>query len=311
MLRFILPLAFALTSCESAPDAAGPVPGEMESTGPVVATVNGHQVTQDMVDATLAQFPPDVLAQIESSGQLEQVKQQVVLGELLYQKAIEQGIHNQADTQKKLAISARNALADSYIDHVVEQRLTPQSVDEWYQSHLVQFARPQVRPSLMVLPDEDMANAVVAELSGGADFATLAKVKSMDPHSAPKGGDLGWMGKQELAGPFQAEIFGAEKGGLVGPIPTPNGVLLFKVEDKRDTVPLDEVRSDVESRMRQSLAQEIVEELRNTATIEFVDATATAEDAGDAGDASAEAEPTNAPTDGAATGPEGTEEESK
>ncbi|MFN7143180.1 MAG: hypothetical protein ACK4YP_05345, partial [Myxococcota bacterium] len=89
MSRF-LPLLLLLTACEP---PAPPIPGEVERTGEVLQVVNGKNVTQGMVDATLAQLPANVRDQVIARGQLNEVKEQVVIGELLYQEAIKQKLH--------------------------------------------------------------------------------------------------------------------------------------------------------------------------------------------------------------------------
>ena len=47
--------------------------------------------------------------QLETSGQLSQVKEQVVIGELLYREAIKAKLHESNDTKLSLALVQRNA----------------------------------------------------------------------------------------------------------------------------------------------------------------------------------------------------------
>lgn len=51
------------------------------------------------------------------------------------------------------------------------------------------------------------AEALVKEIEGGADFATLASEKSEDPGSQANGGDLGWAPKGVYVGEFEDAIF--------------------------------------------------------------------------------------------------------
>jgi hypothetical protein len=120
MSRF-LPLLLLLSACEKPP---APIPGEVDRTGDVLQTVNGKNVTQGMVDATLAQLPANVRDQVIARGQLAQVKEQVVIGELLYQEAVKQKLHEKPEVKVGLEISARNALATALLEDVVKQRTT-------------------------------------------------------------------------------------------------------------------------------------------------------------------------------------------
>lgn len=65
---------------------------------------------------------------------------------------------------------------------------------------------------------QDRASAVVQQLQGGADFATLAKQLSDDETSGPKGGDMGVMSNATLDGgdkTFAAAVRALEPGKTV------------------------------------------------------------------------------------------------
>ncbi|EFO80243.1 PpiC-type peptidyl-prolyl cis-trans isomerase [Oscillochloris trichoides DG-6] len=55
------------------------------------------------------------------------------------------------------------------------------------------------------------AEAILAQIQGGADFAQLAAEKSEDPGSKDKGGDLGWAGRGMFVGPFDEAVFSMQK----------------------------------------------------------------------------------------------------
>jgi peptidyl-prolyl cis-trans isomerase C len=58
------------------------------------------------------------------------------------------------------------------------------------------------------------AEALLAELQGGADFATLAREKSEDPGSKETGGDLGWAPRSAFVPAFDEAIFSMKPGEL-------------------------------------------------------------------------------------------------
>lgn len=71
---------------------------------------------------------------------------------------------------------------------------SPQQVQAWYDSHKSDYTTPQrTRFSVIQVKTQADADAVLAQLKQGADFAALAKEKSIDPISARKGGDMGWL----------------------------------------------------------------------------------------------------------------------
>ena len=272
MIRTIraLPVLVALTGCPA--EQAAPTPGEMPAGGTTVVTVNGNAVTQEMVDATLSQLPDQLRQQLEMTGQISQVQEQVVVGELLYREAIKQGVHTDEKTALSMALAQRNTLADALLDKVVKERTTDERVQKAYEEQAVRFARPQANIRVIVLETAEAGAEVKALLDGGADFAKLATERSKDPRTAPKGGEAGWIEKSAM-GPMGEQVFAGEKGQVVGPIDTPQGSLLFKIEDKRDKTPLEDVREELEASLKQEIAQEYIEEVKGAATITEAGAT--------------------------------------
>ncbi len=271
MSRF-LPLLALLAACEPPP---APVPGQVERTGEVIQVVNGQNVTQGMVDATLAQLPANVRDQVIARGQLDQVKDQVVIGELLYQEAIKQKLHEKAETKQGLALSARNALANALLEDIVKQRSTDEAVKTWYNDHLVQFAKPQVKARHILVADKAEADKLLAEVKGGGDFSKIAAEKSTDKGSAKEGGDLGWFEKGRMVPEFADAAFAAEKGTIVGPIATKYGFHIISIDDKREATPVEEVSDKIKSQLRNDVVEAYIEELKKGATITTPTAAAT------------------------------------
>ncbi|HFF1621121.1 TPA: peptidylprolyl isomerase SurA [Yersinia enterocolitica] len=79
---------------------------------------------------------------------------------------------------------------------------------------------------------EDLANQLVSEIKGGADFGKLAIANSADSQ-ALKGGQMGWGKLQELPSLFAERLQSANKGDVVGPIRSGVGFHILKVNDIR------------------------------------------------------------------------------
>jgi peptidyl-prolyl cis-trans isomerase C len=270
MNRFVCALvAISALGCET----EAPVPGTLNPTGEVLATVNGNPVTQGMFDVTLGQIPPQMREQLEQTGRIGQLKDQLVVGELLYREALKRGLHQKADVQASLAMAARSALADGLLDSIIEERSTAERVKKYYDDHAVQYAKEQAKVRVMVLASEEEATEVVGLVEGGGDFAKLATERSQDPRSKSNGGDLGWMDKSALRGEMAETVFGTEKGKLAGPIAVPGppgapqSAVLFFVEDKRDSIPLADVEEEIRNALQQEITTEYIEEIKGAATI--------------------------------------------
>lgn len=77
---------------------------------------------------------------------------------------------------------------------------------------------------------------IKAKLDKGEDFAKLAKENSMDSVNAEKGGELGWLSKQETnyGDDFVNNAFKAEKGKYTEPFKTTFGYHIAKTLDTKD-----------------------------------------------------------------------------
>mgnify|MGYP002878431717 CR=1 FL=1 len=242
-------------------------PGAMPASGETLVTVNGNAITQGMVDAMVNQMPERMRKQLEMTGQMGQLQEQLVIGELLYREALKRNLHEQSDIQTTIALATRSAMAQSLIEAVVKERTTEEKVKGYYDDHKVQYARPQVKASHILVKDEALVKEIKGKLTGGGDFTELAKAHSMDPGSKTNGGSLGWFKKSDMVGPFADAAFAADKGAVTDPVQTRFGWHIIKVEDKRDEIPLEEVREQIEGALGQELAEAYIEEIKGGATI--------------------------------------------
>ncbi len=86
----------------------------------------------------------------------------------------------------------------------------------------------------------------------GADFAALARENSADPGSSGSGGDLGWVEKGMMAGPFEDALFGMEAGQVSAPVKTDFGwhVLQLREVDAGKQVAFEDVRDELAREMQ-------------------------------------------------------------
>ena len=101
-----------------------------------------------------------------------------------------------------------------------------------YEKESSRFVEQEQRLASHILvrvePDADAATQKAAELKAaqlaaqakvaGADFAALARASSDDAGSKPAGGDLGWVGKGMMVGPFEDALFAMKPGQISAPV---------------------------------------------------------------------------------------------
>lgn len=118
------------------------------------------------------------------------------------------------------------------------------------------------------------AKEALARLQGGADFAALARELSEDPGSKERGGDLGEFGRGEMVPEFERAAYTAEVGRVVGPVRTPFGWHLIKVDGhvalkaKPEEQALEDIRKRLYEDEMEAQFRQYLEELKRAAFIE-------------------------------------------
>lgn len=148
---------------------------------------------------------------------------------------------------------------------------TAEEMNDYYMSHLETFQRPeQVRARHILFKVASSASAeqeaqvrtraeaVLAALRNGEDFATLAKQHSEDAATTEQGGDLGYFPRGQMVEPFEEAAFSLPVGQLSDLVRTPFGWHILRVEDKReaDTKPLAEVELEIKEKIREDKARD-------------------------------------------------------
>ena len=160
----------------------------------------------------------EALAQAEGIKQtiFDNLLQEALLGWVARQEGLEidvQSIDQTIATQANLAAPSENGpFRDTTAQRIEAAR---------QQQVLAVIARyttvDQFRARHILVTSEAEADAVLAELAAGADFATLARERSTDETSATEGGELPWAPPGEFIEPF-------EQAGFSLPLNTPTKV---------------------------------------------------------------------------------------
>ncbi|EMH4164111.1 peptidylprolyl isomerase [Pluralibacter gergoviae] len=129
-------------------------------------------------------------------------------------------------------------------------------IQSYYDQHKDLFTQPErVRYSVIQSKTQSDAEAALADLKKGADFAAVAKFRSTDIISAKNGGDMGWL--EASTTPDELKNAGLkEKGQLSGVIKSSVGFLVARLDDVQaaKTKPLSDVRDEIAAKVKQEKA---------------------------------------------------------
>ena len=106
-----------------------------------------------------------------------------------------------------------------------------------YGYHLVMVldrrpAEGQVHASHILVPTKEQADSLYVLVTGGADFADIARANSTCG-SAPQGGDLGWFGRGQMVPEFEKATYALADGQISTPVQTKFGWHIIKKHGSR------------------------------------------------------------------------------
>jgi peptidyl-prolyl cis-trans isomerase C len=239
-----------------------------ESADPVVATVNGQDVKQSDVVALQQTIPQ--LRQVPTEMVFDQLLDHLISTRLIVAEARKQNLQNDPEVKARLQEVENQVLQQVYLKKAVEPQLTEAALKKRYEETIKNApAKEEVHARHILLPSEDEAKAVIAELDKGKSFEDVAKEKSKGP-SANTGGDLGYFTKDEMVPEFADAAFKLKPGEYTkAPVKTQFGWHVIKVEDKRTAPPakFEDVKDEMKEQIAEELASKMVEQLRAKAEI--------------------------------------------
>jgi parvulin-like peptidyl-prolyl isomerase len=190
-------------------------------------------------------------AQIQKK--VDDVKKQYFGGN---QKKFEAGLKAQSYTLAALRDDARAQLVSEgiYKDITGNAKISDAEAQQYYDQNIDRYKVAESRVVRHILvKTKNEADQIRSEIEGGADFATLAKEKSLDPGSKDQGGKL-TVSKGQTVAPFDKAAFSLDTNQLSGPVKTQYGYHLIQpltdVKQGRVT-PFTEVRAQIKSQLLQ------------------------------------------------------------
>ena len=125
-------------------------------------------------------------------------------------------------------------------------------IAQYYQDNKAQFMTQRL--AHIQFANEQDAKATYDELQKGANFADVAKAKSLDKVSGENGGDLGWVNANELPKAFEDAAAALQVGQYSQPINVDGNYHIVLVQERK-AQNLDEVKAQVADLVRKSLLE--------------------------------------------------------
>ncbi len=237
-----------------------------------IAVVNGKTVPKARFESLMAQIVKQGQAR---TPELErQVKDELVLREIFLQEAQRQHLDATEDYKFQLEMQKQNILIrEMFANYGKTHPVTDAEVAAEYGKLKAQATeKKEYRARHILVEKESEAQAVIAQLKGGADFGELAKKLSKDTGSATNGGDLDWSPAANYVPEFGQALAKLEKGKSTDqPIKTQFGWHVIRLDDVRDVQfpPLEEVKAQLEQRLQQQKLAKFRDDLKAKARTDY------------------------------------------
>ncbi len=251
-----LALGFCLVAGLLAPPAAAAA-DSTEAADVTVAVVNGTAIRGSELLLAYEALPEQYRGQ-PAGLLIGAIVEQLIDLKLMAALARERGLAEDPAVLARVVFFKEQLLRQSYLTALVEERVTDDLLHARFE--LLKERTPahdEVRASHILLSSEADAQAVAEALQGGADFAALARERSIGP-SGPKGGDLGYFTRDRMIPEFSDAAFALAVGEVSAPVQSEYGWHVIKLEDRR-TAPPPSYEESVWS-VRDILTQEVVTE---------------------------------------------------
>ncbi len=272
--RYLLALAVAAAATTACSKGGGAVKPEE-----LFATVNGEQISTKEFDAFVTAISNGSITSDKlTPEQRKQLTDRLIGMHVAAAEATKTGVDKQGDAALQLSLWRTNILSDAMVKQYTEKNpVTDAEIQAEYDTQLAAMPKEYHARHILV-PTKEEADALTAQLKGGADFAALAKKHSKDPGSGANGGDLGWFSPSSMVKEFGDAITQLENGKMTeAPVQTQYGFHIIKLEETRapSPPPLADVKPQVEGIVKNKKIEKYLEDLRKTAKIEVKEAAAT------------------------------------
>jgi len=245
------------------PDGASPDGALPEG---VLAVVNGRPISTLAVDTVVRQL----------SGEGEQPDRDQILDELidleiLTQEAEKLDLDKRAEVAASLQLQYTQTMANAYLAETGDaMAFSEDELRGEYDRQTANLDAEEIRASHILTDSEAAATSVIAELETGADFATLAAERSIDPAGA-NGGDLGWFVPASMEPAFAQALAGMQPGDTSStPVQTEFGYHVIRLVERRGAAlpDYDTVKPGLTNLLLRDRLAAKVESLRGTADIQ-------------------------------------------
>lgn len=251
--------------------------------GRVLANINGSIITLEEFERKVKILPKNSAALLGYDVHTLQGKKKflddLVSRELLVQKAYKKGFDKKEDVILRLE-NLEDLKKQILITELIEEMkkgitVLSGEIEDFYNKYKAGFIEPEkIKARQIIVKNEKEAKQILMQLLQGANFAMLARERSIGPN-ASKGGDLGFFSRGEMPKEFDDTVFNLQKGDISGIIKLSDGYHIVRLIDRKqaEQKPLKEVRDEIKQGLQKEKEakqlESLLKELKESAEIKI------------------------------------------
>ncbi len=237
--------------------------------GKALAMVNGQAITENDLENYLQLRRSQREPMADKAQERRIALEELIDRALLAQHAVDAKLDQEPEVRFTLEHVRQSILAQAAIRKLLrDQPVSDEDLKKRFQQEMEQTHKTEYKVRHILVKTEEEAKDIVKQLEGGANFATLAKKRSLDAGSAKQGGELpGWVnqGSGYIPGFFDA-VTALKKGEYTHqPVKTEFGWHVIQVDDARalEIPGLEQLMADprAQAKLRRRIQEERVQGL--------------------------------------------------
>ena len=245
----------------------------------VIMKVNGTDVSSSEVERTWEGLFPK--GQAPAFGTVkpdvkERVLRAAMAEKILYGEALKQGVDKSDALLRELEDLKKKLVVRTFLDSKTADLITHADLKKEYDAQIASVKdEKEVRARHILLATEKDAKDAKSKLDAGKSFADVARDYSKDAASAKQGGDLGYFTRDKMVPEFASAAFALKKGEVSGPVKSPFGYHIIKVEDVRkvSAPTFNESKDAIRAKLQEKKLNDYIGGLVKAADVKVYDAT--------------------------------------
>jgi parvulin-like peptidyl-prolyl isomerase len=224
-----------------------PTPVQAEDvSSPVLAKIGDIIITVEEFQAALNSLPAETKKKYITLEGKEQFLEELINQKVLLKEAENRGIPQRKEVIQQIKdVTAQIVIVNLINELKRNVKITETEAKNYYEEHVDEFRSiDQVKVSHILIKStsqdaeaeaktKEKVEKLLELIRNGADFSALAKQISDDKASGQKGGDLGYLTRDQMEPDIAKLVFSMKTGEVGGPVKTGLGYHIVRLDEKK------------------------------------------------------------------------------